>query len=103
MRPVDLRHPDTASLPDPRPRDPRSHHGSADRRRGSPNGSPQTAREAARPCRQIAQPAEQLIEGERRLERLEIIRATVLEIAEDSNPGGSEPPQSAYRRLESFE
>lgn len=36
---------------------------------------------------------------EYRLERLEITRETVLEIAEANDPGGSEPLPSAYRRI----
>ncbi|OAH12765.1 hypothetical protein STSP_38020 [Streptomyces jeddahensis] len=35
----------------------------------------------------------------RRLERLEITRATILQIAQDSDPGGSEPLPSAYRQI----
>jgi hypothetical protein len=55
--------------------------------------------EAARLREQITQLSEQLAVMEHRLERLEITRETVLEIAEDSDPGGSEPLPSAYRQI----
>ncbi|CCK32843.1 hypothetical protein BN159_8465 [Streptomyces davaonensis JCM 4913] len=56
-------------------------------------------KEAARLREQIAQLSEQLTAVEHRLERLEITRETVLEIAEDSDHGGPEPLPSAYRQI----
>ncbi|MEV0282471.1 hypothetical protein AB0I22_39810, partial [Streptomyces sp. NPDC050610] len=47
--------------------------------------------EAARLREQIAQLGEQLAAVEHRLERLEVTRETVLEIAKDSDSGGLEP------------
>ncbi|GHC89502.1 hypothetical protein [Streptomyces flavofungini] len=55
--------------------------------------------EAARLREQITQLGEQLAALEHRLERLEITRETVLEIAEDSDPGGLEPLPSTYRQI----
>ncbi|MCX5206678.1 hypothetical protein OG897_35405 [Streptomyces sp. NBC_00237] len=55
--------------------------------------------EAARLREQIAQLGEQLAAVEHRLERLEVTRETVLEIAEDSDSGGLEPLPSAYRQI----
>ncbi|MFE7077396.1 hypothetical protein ACFU96_45685 [Streptomyces sp. NPDC057620] len=57
--------------------------------------------EAARLREQIARLSEQLAAVEHRLQRLEVTRETVLEIAEDSDsdPGGPEPLSSAYRQI----
>ena len=58
------------------------------------------AREEADRLRdQLARLGEQLAAAEDRLERLGITRQTVLEIVEDSDPGGPEPLPSAYRQI----
>ncbi|WP_328765330.1 hypothetical protein [Streptomyces sp. NBC_00272] len=48
---------------------------------------------------QITQFAAQLAEAERRLERLEIARETLLEIAQDTDTGDLDPLPSAYSQI----
>ncbi|MCX4974997.1 hypothetical protein [Streptomyces sp. NBC_00620] len=55
--------------------------------------------EADRLREQITRLGEQLTAVEDRLERLAVTRQTVLEIVEDSDPGGPEPLPSAYRQI----
>ncbi|MEU3042213.1 MULTISPECIES: hypothetical protein [Streptomyces] len=55
--------------------------------------------EADRLREQITQLTERLSAAERQLERLDITRQTVLELAADSDPGPPEPLPSAYRQI----